>query len=293
VATPEVLLLGAGQLGRQIVQVAETSDRVVVRDSARSHLDPERRFDLGDPNSVDRLIRRDRPTHVVLVAAATNVAWCEQHPDESWALNVLGPSATAAAAREVGATVTFISTDYVFNGESGPYLEGEVPHPINVYGSHKLEAEGRVLEANPASLVVRTCQIFGDDARRANFVLQVVDRLRSGQTVRAATDLLGTPTYAPDVANAVLDLTLSGASGIWHVAGDTFLSRYELASRVAQVFGWGSGAVAEVRAEDMEDVVKRPRKAGLKNGRLLAAGLDAITPLQAALTALAASEPIP
>src|SRR6185295_6759642 len=98
---------------------------------------------------------------------------------------------------------TFISSDYVFDGIAGPYREDEATNPINVYGAHKLEAEAITLAADGANLVVRTCQVFGDDPRRTNFVVRVADRLRAGETVEAAGDLFGTPTYAPDLARAL------------------------------------------------------------------------------------------
>lgn len=278
-------------MGREVLRIPAPPDRVILRSASRSHEDPDHRFDLGRPESVGRVIRKNQPAHVLLVAAATNVAWCEEHPDESWAINARGPRATAEAARDVGATLTFISTDYVFNGDSGPYAEGDPTDPINVYGSHKLEAEKAVLEANAGNLVIRTCQVFGEDSRRANFVLRLVDRLRTGEEVETATDLYGTPTFAPDLAKAVVDLTLNRASGLWHVAGDTFLSRYELASRVVALFGCASGVVLKVRVDEMGDVVNRPRRAGLTSGRLTSAGLDLITPLDTALAALAAREP--
>jgi len=287
----ELLLLGAsGQVGREVIRTATGKRGIKLRTAGRSDPDPERRFDLEQPESLSRLIQRSRPAHVIICAAAANVAWCEQHPDESLLMNVHSPEAAARAAAEIGATVTFISTDYVFDGAAGPYPEGAPTRPINVYGSHKLAAEDAVLDVNPRALVIRSCQVFGDDPRRVNFVLRVVDRLQTQSTVEAASDLFGTPTYAPDLANGVLGLTLAGATGIWHVAGDTFLSRYALAKRAAQLFGYDSDAIVEVRADDMEDIVDRPRRAGLTNGRLAGTGWRWITPLDLAIRRLAQPE---
>ena len=287
-----VLLIGAsGQLGRQLVaQLARRRQALHVVAASRSNPDPTRRFELERPETIERLIRETRPDHVILTAAATNVAWCQEHPDESRTINILGTEATALTAQRIGATLTFVSTDYVFDGTHGPSAEVEPTNPINIYGSHKLTAEKAVLAADPDNLVVRTCQVFGDDPRRTNFVVRVVDALRSGETVEAASDLFGTPTYAPDLARALIELTLSRASGVWHVAGDTFLSRYELAKRAAAAFGYDDGSIVEVAAGRMLDPVNRPRRAGLRNGRLVTASLDWITPLDVALAALAQYE---
>lgn len=261
--------------------------------ASRAHPDPARRVELAQPATVARLVNEIRPNHVFLIAAATNVAWCEEHPNESWTINVLGVDAAARAARSVGATLTFVSTDYVFDGTRGPYGEGDGTNPINVYGTHKLAAEEAVMATSPGNLVVRSCQVFGGDPRRTNFVLRVVDALRRGEAVKAGGHLFGTPTYALDLARALTELTLSRESGVWHVAGGAFLSRCELARRAAAAFGCERGTIVEVTADQMHDPVDRPRRAGLRNDRLAAAGLDWITPLDAALTALAQQERIP
>jgi dTDP-4-dehydrorhamnose reductase len=287
-----VLVIGAtGQVGRELVaELTRRPGPLDVVAAARSHPDPARQVQLERPETIERLVLALGPNHVILTAAATNVGWCEEHPDESRAINVLGAEAAALAARRVGASFTFISTDYVFDGISGPYGEDEPTNPINVYGAHKLDAEAAVMAADSANLVVRTCQVFGDDPRRTNFVVRVADRLRADQTVEAAGDLFGTPTFAPDLARALAELTLSRASGIWNVAGDTFLSRYELATLVADAFDCEHGLIVEVAADRMQDPVNRPRRAGLRNDRLEAAGIRLVTRLPKALADLAARE---
>lgn len=287
-----ILVLGAtGQVGRELVaELTGRPQRLDVVPAGRSDPDPARRFQLERAETIDRLVADVRPEHVILTAAATDVVWCETHPAESREINVLATEASALAARRIGATFTFISTDYVFDGISGPYGESEPTNPINVYGRHKLDAETAVMTAASANLVVRTCQVFGDDPRRTNFVVRVADRLRAHAVVEAAGDLFGTPTYARDLARGLADLTLSRASGIWNIAGDTFLSRYELATMVADAFGCERDLIVKVAADGMKDPVNRPRRSGLRNDRLEAAGVHLTTRLPVALAALAARE---
>lgn len=287
-----VLVIGAtGQVGRELVaELTRHPGPLDVVAASRSHPDPARQVQLERPETLERLVLAVGPDHVILTAAATNVAWCEEHPDESRTINVLGTEAAALASRGIGATFTFVSTDYVFDGTSGPYAEDEATNPINAYGAHKLDAEAAVMAADAANLVIRTCQVFGDDPRRTNFVVRVADRLRANETVEAAGDLFGTPTYAPDLARALAELTLTRANGIWNVTGDTFLSRYGLATMVADAFGCERGLIVEVAADRMEDIVNRPRRAGLRNCRLEAAGVHFITRLAEALAELAARE---
>ena len=290
---PRILLIGSsGQVGREILRVLQHGEvEAEVIPASRSSPDPVLRVELERPETAQRLIDASRPHHVILAGAATNVSWCEKHPDESRVINVLGSEAIARAAHRADATLTFISTDYVFDGAHGPHGELDPTNPLNVYGAHKLAAEEAIHDTNPTNLVVRTCQVFGDDPRRVNYVMRVVDQLRAGQTVEAPNDLYGTPTFAPDLARQLLQLTLDGASGVWHVAGDTFLSRYELAEMSAAAFRCNQGTILEVTADQMDDPVSRPRRAGLRNDRLAAAGLlHRISPLREALAALAATD---
>lgn len=287
-----VLVIGStGQVGRELVaELARRPASLDVVAASRSDPNPDRRMSLEQPETIDRVVRAARPNHVILTAAATNVGWCEEHPDESRVINVEGTEAAALAAHRAGASFTFVSTDYVFDGSDGPYPETASTHPINVYGAHKLEAEAAVVAADPGNLVVRTCQVFGDDPRRTNFVVRVVDRLRRGERVEAAGDLYGTPTYAPDLARGLAELTLTRASGIWNVVGETYLSRYELAKMAAAAFGCERDAIVEVASDQMDDPVNRPRRSGLRNDRLAAAGLHLITPLDQALAELSRGE---
>jgi dTDP-4-dehydrorhamnose reductase len=283
---------GTGQVGRElVVELGRRRPEIEVLGASRSSPDPALRFELERTETIARLISGTRPDFVILAAAATNVAWCEEHPDLSRNVNIGAVQATAVASRQAEARLTFISTDYVFDGARGPYDEQQVTNPLNVYGVHKLEAEAAVLGADGGNLVVRTCQVFGDDPRRANFVLGVVDRLGKGEVVEAACDLFGTPTFAPDLARNLVDLTLGGAAGVWHVAGDTFLSRYELAHRAALAFGYAGDRISQITIEDMHERVNRPRRAGLLNRRLSDAREGQFTPLDDALMLLAAGAP--
>lgn len=283
-----VLVLGAtGQVGGQLVAHLGHIPTVEVVEAARSSERPHLAFRLEDRESVDRVIEQVRPRHTFLVAAATNVAWCEAHPAESRAINVDGTRAAATACVGVGSSLTFVSTDYVFDGSTAPAGEGDDVHPLNEYGRQKLDAERTIL-AHPGNLVVRASQVFGADGRRANFVMRSIDRLRAGEVVLAPEDMYGTPTYAVDLARILVDLTLAGESGVWHAAGESFLSRYELVTAAAAAFGIANPTIQKVSAEMLDDGVPRPLRSGLRNDRLRAEGRQHMTPLMHALDELAA-----
>ena len=154
---------------------------------------------------------------VVHLAAFTNVDACESEPERAVAVNARGTEHVARAAREAGARVIYVSTDYVFGGDKeGAYEEGDPPRPLNVYGRSKLEGERAILES-PENLVVRTSWVYGGGR---NFVSTIVTAARAGKELRVVADQTGRPTWARDLARALVHLVEAGTRGIVHVAGD-------------------------------------------------------------------------
>ena len=189
-----------------------------------------------------------------------------------------------------GAVLLFFSSDYVFDGKSGPYNSAQ-PRPINVYGSQKLEAERVVLNASDRNVVIRTCQVYGPDPRRANFVLRTSDELREGRVVRVRDDLFGTPTYAPDLARETMRLLAKGNGGLWHVAGEDFVSRYQLAVSLCRAFGFNSSLITATSSTTATDVAPRPLRSGLIRSRRVSTEVATMeTPLSEGLAALASME---
>lgn len=285
------MIVGAtGQLGSGLVTraTAHPGVRRVIAASREANARAVR-IDLTEPATAESALQTIRPHLVILAAAATNVAWCEANPGKARQVNVDGTAAVAEACRRVDARLVFYSTDYVFDGAAGPYAEDAPTHPINIYGAHKLEAEQAVLGESDRNLVIRTCQVFGEDRHRRNYVLRVADQLRHGEAVRAAVDLFGTPTYAADLATVTLELIDQRASGVWHVGGPDFVSRHELALQVASCFGLDASTIEASGVDEMPDGVERPRLAGLRCTRLGEAAIR-LRSLAEALADLAARD---
>lgn len=288
-----ILVIGTGQVGTATEAEARAHagvDDVVV---ASRRPDAALRLDLTAPATMEAVIDAVRPTHVFLAAAATNVAWCEANEDESYRVNVAGTADVVDVCARIDATLIFFSSDYVFDGSRGPYAEDAEAQPINVYGEHKLKAETIVLAGARRNIVIRTCQVFGPDSRRANFVLRTIDTLRIGRELQAPTDLYGTPTYTADVARIAITLALGDHAGIWHVAGPTFLSRYDLALRIADRFSLERSLIVPIQADQLRDGVRRPRKAGLVSMRVATIPQCQLGSLDDSMTALANHEASP
>ncbi|MGN6109308.1 MAG: SDR family oxidoreductase, partial [Kofleriaceae bacterium] len=201
-ASRPILITGAnGTLGRAFDRVCE--ERGLVR-----RLTTRAELDITRSESVAAALERERPWLVINAAGYVRVDDAEQDRERCHRDNAIGPEILArGCARHRVALVSF-SSDLVFDGRKyAPYEEHDVPAPLGIYGRTKLEAEHRVLDAHPRSLVIRTSAFFGPWDTR-NFVTRALRELAAGREVRAASDMVVSPTYVPDLANAALDLAI-------------------------------------------------------------------------------------
>lgn len=241
-------------------------------------------LDARDTAAVRELIARIDPDVIYLPAAQPDVEWCEQHPDEARELNLAPVRSTLAAGG--GRPIVAYSTDYVFDGRSGPYIETDPTGPLSEYGRIKLELEERLL-ATGRNAAIRTTGVFGyEPPPGKNFVLRLIRSLRDGQTVRVPSDQVANPTYAPDLAAASVAIAERGAPGLWHVAGPDLVARTELAVRVARAFGLRAELIVGVPTAELGQAAPRPLRSGLLSPRYEAAFGVAGRPLDEALADL-------
>ncbi|MCK6556443.1 NAD(P)-dependent oxidoreductase [Candidatus Binatia bacterium] len=220
-------------------------------------------LDIRDAAAVGRLVAEVRPALVVHPAAQPHVDWCEEHTEESYAVNVAGTRNVAAAARAAGARYVFFSTDYVFNGHDGPYREDSTPDPINVYGRHKLAAEQAIAATLDDHLIVRVCGVYGFERAAKNFVMALLGRSRRGETMYVPLDQWGTPTYVEDLAAAVRELATAEHRGVWNVVGAEFLDRVSFARLVCAVFDLDPGFLQPRTTAELGQKAPRPLRGGL------------------------------
>lgn len=234
-----VLLTGAyGQLGRSLLDRFPADWVLLACGSAE--------LDITNRAAVDRIVRRFRPQVIMNAAAYTAVDKAETDRIRAMKINAIGPENLARAARDTGAQLIHISTDYVFDGtKPTPYVESDAPCPVNFYGLSKWEGEKRVQAMLPRAIIVRTSWVFSEYGN--NFVKTMLRLARTQPTLRVVNDQRGCPTYAGDLAQAMITLaTDSNAAGIYHYCGDKAVSWYEFALTIFSVFGNESPALRSV-----------------------------------------------
>ena len=169
-----------------------------------------------------------------------------------------------------GVPMVQISTDYVFDGEAGPYREEDTPRPLSHYGTTKLESEVLVLAKSPRSLVLRTMTLWGTGrGGKPSFVEFVRNSLVAGKTIRIVTDQWGNPTLAEDLALAIWKLVLAGKSGTYHVVGSEWNSRFEWAQAIAAYYGLDLSLIQPCLTADLKQAARRPLKSGLRIDKLV------------------------
>lgn len=237
-----ILIIGAsGQVGGALVEAF--GEQHVIGTYSSAYSPGMLKFDLQDaarePKLARDLLMSCRPEVVCICAGRTWVDGCENEGNIPHLVNTAGPREVVRAAKAVGATCVYFSTDYVFSGdeEGKLYKESMACSPVNVYGSTKLAGEKAVLDEDPTSLVIRTTGVFGPEKQGKNFVYQLCSAIAENRDMFCACDSFGCPTYNRDLAAVTMALLEARAAGIYHCVGPDIYDRYSFAKVIATSFG--------------------------------------------------------
>lgn len=229
------LIIGSnGQLGSELVKLYTKKGEPHV---GLAHNEVE----VTDYENVKEVIRRHNPSIVINTAAYHKVDACEENPEKALAVNALGARNLAEVCRDVGASLVYMSTDYVFDGRKGtPYIEEDSTNSVNVYGISKIAGEMLVKNFLTEHLIVRTIAIQGlskSSVKGSNFIETMLKLGKEKGLVRVVSDQITSPTYAPDLAEGILKLVESGKFGTYHLANEGSCSWYEFARAIFDISG--------------------------------------------------------
>jgi dTDP-4-dehydrorhamnose reductase len=213
--------------------------------------------DIRDEKRVLEVARQTRPDWIILSAAYTDVDGCERNAETAFAVNREGAVNVANAAREVGARMLFLSSDYVFDGKNNtPYETNDARNPQSVYGRTKAEAENKLLALIPGCCIVRTSWLFGADGKC--FPDTILKLAASRAALDVVNDQRGSPTYAIDLAQTIVSLCRQSAEGIVHATNAGACSWFEFAQQIVK----GAGLTTSVRPTSSEHMARpAPRPA--------------------------------
>jgi len=261
-----VLVTGAlGMLGHALMNQLQGRHEIVGVDIQDA--------DLRDAGAVMRLVKTHSPETVIHAAAYTDVDGCETDPPRAWENNAQATLHVAQACKAVGATMVYISTDYVFDGtKTDPYVEEDAPNPLNVYGQTKLRGEQYVQETLTRFFIARTSWLYGPHGK--NFVDTIRRLALERNELRVVNDQRGSPTYTVHLASKIRELVETNQYGIYHITGSGACTWFELARYTVELCGPRGVVVTSTSTVESNRPAKRPANSVLENRNLRRFGLE-------------------
>ena len=223
------------------------------------------KVDITSVDNLKEIFDEIKPSCVINCAnLAGGVDFCESHPTLARKFHLEASIVIGKLCEKYNSTMVLISTDYVFDGENAPYKEYDEPNPLNVYGKLKLEAEKWLVNNVAKYRIVRTTNVFGWDPNTVtpNYMMNLYRAIKDNRQFEAPSFLWGNPTYVDDLASAIIELCSMEMSGVFHVAGSSFINRYDWAKKACRITGWDESLVIRVRNIPY-NMVARPLKSSL------------------------------
>jgi dTDP-4-dehydrorhamnose reductase len=268
-----ILITGSnGLLGQKLIGALRNDPEVELTATSRGSdrtsdpLGPRyRAVDITRQEEVDAVFDAARPEVVIHSAAMTNVDACELDLAACQLQNVTATEYLVGAAKRLGSHFIFLSTDFIFDGEHGPYREEDEARPLSIYGRSKLDGEALVRNAGLEKwAIARTIILYGiaQGLSRSNVVLWAKAALEMGSPINVVDDQWRMPTLAEDLADGCIRVAKQGAKGIYHLSGPDGMSILELVERTGEFFGLSTANVTPIKSDSLGQPAKRPPVTG-------------------------------
>lgn len=267
-----ILITGAnGLLGQKLVDLLAKDASIDLVATARGENRlpffegyTYRSMDITDRQQVVDVMAEVRPDAVIHGAAMTDVDKCELDKDACWLQNVTAVEHIVEGCRQTGAFLCHVSTDFIFDGEAGPYDEQAEGNPISFYGWSKYAAEKVVINSNIRWAIARTVLVYGiaHDMSRSNIILWVKKSLEDGKKINVVTDQFRSPTLAEDLAAGCTLIVTQQAEGIFNISGSDVLTPYEMAIQTADYFSLDKSFIAQADGSTFKQTARRPPRTG-------------------------------
>lgn len=268
----KVLIIGAsGLIGSNIFnQLSKIQNWLVVGTYNTFKLDQFIYFNASDISTWSTEIAKTNWDVIIHTGALTNVDECERNPELSEYLTIQSAINLSDFASMQGAQLVYISTDYVFDGENGPYNENDFPNPLNVYGKHKLIAESQIIGSIKRHLIIRVTNVYGNEFQNKNFVSRMIIKAKKNDfsEISVPYDQFATPINANDIARAIYLLLKDNKVGLYHLSSTDYMSRYNLLYKINSYYG-NRLKIKPVNTKIINQHAQRPLVGGLINVKFL------------------------
>ncbi|MCX6148424.1 MAG: SDR family oxidoreductase [Candidatus Kapabacteria bacterium] len=222
------------------------------------------RFDIKDKIILKEILNTIKPDIIINPAALTNVDLCEDDRKLAWDMNVLVVENLEKYCKLNECKLITFSTDYIFDGKKGPYLEEDIPSPISYYGKTKLAAENIIKASNSNCAIIRTNVVYGNSSyAKDDFIKWLIKKFTSNEKMNIITGQYCNPTFVDDVAYSVYKIIDKDLKGVYNIAGKDYVNRYEIALKVAKVYGFDPSLISPIESSKLHQKAKRPENGGL------------------------------
>ena len=222
-------------------------------------------LDITNSAEVANICKKYRPDVLINTAAMTNVDACEDDKEGCWKMNVNAVEYLLAACEKHNTHLIHLSTDFVFDGEDGPYSEVDIPKPLSYYGESKYASEMLLENSSYTNwAIARTIIVYGvvEKMSRSNIVLWAKGALEKGDLINVVDDQFRSPTLAVDLAKGCILIADKQAKGIYHLSGKDMMSILELVYRVADFYELNKSSISAIKSITLNQTAKRPPKTG-------------------------------
>mgnify|MGYP001206021484 CR=1 FL=1 len=262
----KVLITGGnGLLGRRLRQLLDSNKFAVIgsgigKDRLLNHSHSYVELDITNKDQCFEILENINPDVIINTAAITNVDYCEIKKEHCLLVNSESIDHLNISKKR---HFIQISTDFIFEGNEGPYSEDDNPRPINYYGFSKYEAEKKIIKKDFNYTILRTCLVYGEDSNSNNILMWVKRALQKKQSLNIVDDQYRTPTFVDDLCNGVIKVINKEALGIYNISGGEYLSIFDFVCNIVKGFKFNRSLLNRSKTIDLGQRALRPVKSGL------------------------------
>ena len=272
-----ILITGSnGLLGQKLVHLFKEKNNVIASSKGSCLISNQSDFiyhslDITDEEAIFETFEKYKPDAVINTAAMTNVDGCEDQKELCDKINVRAVEYLSKACEQYDTHLIHISTDFIFDGENGPYSEDDIANPLSYYGLSKWKSEKVLQDSSCKWAILRTIILYGtaENLQRNNIVLWGRKALKEGQTLNIIDDQFRSPTLAEDLAQACRLVVEKQATGIYNASGKDIMSIYEMVERMADFYQCDKSQINRISSSTLNQKAKRPPKTGFLLNKII------------------------
>ncbi len=259
--TEKTLVIGgSGLLGHYLKQNLADSDTYFTYNESKLNSEQTTFLDITNEHNLEKIFETVKPDTVYHVAAITNLDWCENNEQKTFAVNTNPINNIVNLANVYNSKLIFVSTDSVFDGVKGNYVENDPLNPINIYSKSKVEAE-KIVKNLDDSLIIRGT-FFGIKKNKESFLSYLLKQLKNGKKIKVPEDKISNGLFVNDFAKTLIEMNRKKLSGLFHIGSSDNINNFEFAKEIANIFGYEDDLIQNSLFQDIFHeknlVAKRP-----------------------------------